>query len=256
MFSFPIRCLSRFRHGFTHVNVSRAIDHEHVHYTLWDCVWKMPWNFPYLLLLHVRCTSILLVMHTNLPLLTSGVPFLFSKDQNCQWDLPWYLIWGTYFQTCIGTSSTSSNSKEYWILNKEGQRQGGGTEYKKLEEGCYLEFKKRVMQFTTLASQTNVPVSTNVIIAKALNEKQNILKDQCTTAKQELLHKFSSYKGWVINYVSRHGLRVLDIHKKLTSVNKSAVVEEISILRKILSDYSLGTIYNVKNTSRHQTTSA
>lgn len=98
------------------------------------------------------------------------------------------------------------------------------------------EIEKRVVQFITIARQAHRPVATNLIIGKALNVKQQILKDRCTAGTQAALKKFSASKGWVNKFVSRHGFRSAALHGEASSVSINAVAAGISNLRTILSN--------------------
>lgn len=108
--------------------------------------------------------------------------------------------------------------------------------------------EERLVDFVSIARQAKLPVTLNVLIAKALSLKESTLAKTVSEADRSTIRKFSASRGWAVGFVKRHGLRYVALHGESGSIDSARLTESIQIIRERLRLYAASEMYNVDET--------
>ena len=74
----------------------------------------------------------------------------------------------------------------------------------------HLEAK--LLEFLNYARSAKMPVTQNVLQARARMIRDHMLKDSATEKERNLFQKFTASRGWVDNFFKRNALRSVSLH--------------------------------------------
>ena len=133
---------------------------------------------------------------------------------------------------------------------KDAERNSLTLNTKSVRPAKFPAVDDEVLRFIDLARSAKTPITLDAIMKRALLVKAEILQHSTLSEVERVrLEAFTASKGWVLNFIRRHGLRSVALRGSDASANVVAEKNDLAEVQKRLNDYELRHIFNVDETS-------
>ena len=133
---------------------------------------------------------------------------------------------------------------------KDAERNSLTLNTKSVRPAKFPAVDDEVLRFIDLARSAKTPITLDAIMKRALLVKAAILEHSTLSeVERSRLQAFTASKGWVLNFIRRHGLRSVALRGSDASANVVAEKNDLAEVQKRLNEYDLRHIYNVDETS-------
>ena len=108
--------------------------------------------------------------------------------------------------------------------------------------------EEKVLRFIEIARATKLHLTQDFFQIRALLARDELLKSDLDSPMKESVQKFSTLVGWVQNFVKRHDITSIGLHRQAGSADVAEVAKEMSGLRSSVREYDTKNIYDVGET--------